>query len=207
MSDINGIDQVKAVLEESRAWGFLGPGPVEQHISHSLTYVQALTDTNIVLDLGSGGGVPGLVLATVLDTIEFALLDSNVRRCEFLRHATEQLGMNGRVQIIEGRAEELARNQTLRHHFDAVVARSFGPPSVVAECAVGFLDDAGVLVVSEPPGDTSSRWNAKGLEILGLAVGERISTPDGSLQVIRVVSRCDDKYPRKTGTPAKRPLF
>lgn len=207
MSDINDTDQVRILLEESKAWGFLGPGPVDQHIAHSMTYVHAIADARTVLDLGSGGGVPGLVLATVLNTTEFALLDSNVRRCEFLRRATEQLGMTGRVRVIEGRAEELARDDELRHHFDAVVARSFGPPSVVAECAVGFLDNQGVLVVSEPPGDTSSRWDPKGLAILGLAVGERISTPDGSLQVIQAVSYCDDKYPRKTGTPTKRPLF
>ncbi|MCB1258026.1 MAG: class I SAM-dependent methyltransferase [Microthrixaceae bacterium] len=207
MSDINDIDQVRALLEESRAWGFLGPGPVDQHITHSMTYVHAITGAGTVMDLGSGGGVPGLVLAEVLSTAEFVLLDSNIRRCEFLRHATEQLGMTSRVRVVEGRAEELARDDGLRHRFDAVVARSFGPPSVVAECAVGFLNNPGVLVVSEPPGDTSSRWDAKGLEKLGLAVGERISTPDGSLQVIQVVSPCDGKYPRKTGTPAKRPLF
>lgn len=198
---------LKTVLEQSRHWGFLGPGPVEQHLRHALGYAPALGTVSRVLDLGSGGGVPGLVLALVLPETRFVLLDANVRRCAFLRSAVDHLALGERVEVAEGRAEDLARAAGLRHSFDAVVARSFGPPATVAECAAGFLKAGGFLLVSEPPEAQSSRWSATGLALLGLALGERLEAEGGTLQVIRVTEPCGEKYPRRNGVPAKRPLF
>ena len=107
--------------------------------------------------------------------------------------------------MIEGRAEDLARIGTLEGAFEFVSSRSFGPPAVTAECAARFLVIGGILVVSEPPG-APSRWDEKGLELLGLARGPRIS--DGaSYQVIEKVAETPTLYPRRSGVPNKRPLF
>lgn len=154
------------------------------------------------LDLGSGGGVPGLLLAEVWSGTAFVLLDADRRRASFLDRAVIDLGWAERVRVIHGRAEEEGRRPELRGRFDFVSARSFGPPAVVAECGAPFLRVGGVLVVSDPPGGPAGRWPADGLAKLGLT-GEAGS----GVTVLHQETRCPDKYPRRAGVPARRPLF
>lgn len=161
-----------------------------------------------VLDLGSGGGVPGLVLAGDHPAWRVVLLDSTERRCRFLRQATADLGFDDRVEVVEERAESAARHPDQRGAFDLVVARSFGSPAVTAECAVGFLRLGGHLVVSEPPEVPvpSSRWPAKALADLGLGPAQACSA--GGFRFARLEKeRTDDRWPRRVGIPAKRPRF
>lgn len=195
------------VLETSRSWGFLGPGDVEAHIDHAIGYIDLIPSNSRVLDLGSGGGVPGLVLAVTRRDCRFTLLDTNVRRCTFLRTAMEDLELTTRVDVAEGRAEDLARDPHLRHSFDVVVARSFGAPAVLAECAVGFLNQSGSIVVSEPPERSANRWDVDGLATLGLEPGRMVVREHSSLQQLKAVSLCSEKYPRRNGVPSRKPLF
>jgi 16S rRNA (guanine527-N7)-methyltransferase len=164
-----------------------------------------LPATGRVLDLGSGGGLPGLVVVTYRPELELTLLEARQRACRFLREAVGDLGRPD-VTVVEARAEEAARRPELRETFDAVVARSFGPPAVTGECAVGFLRPSGWLVVSEPPGDEGARWPAEGLEELGFGVRSRGVQPGGSFVVLEKI-RSDDRWPRRVGIPAKRPLW
>ena len=196
------------VLEQSRAHGFLGPGPVSPQRRHAEAFLPSLRGRRRVLDLGSGGGLPGLVLASAMPDCGFVLLDGNERRCRFLERSVDALGLQGRVRIELGRAEELARRPDLRGGFDAVVARSFGPPAATAECAAGFLGEPGdLLVVSEPPEGSAERWPPEGLEVLGLRpVGLQLEE-GATLQLIEVVAPCPETVPRRVGLPAKRPLF
>jgi 16S rRNA (guanine527-N7)-methyltransferase len=158
-----------------------------------------------LLDLGSGGGVPGLVLAESAPDLRLVLVDSAMRRGRFLREATVELGMEVRVEVVEERAETAARHPSLREAFDAVVARSFGLPGVTAECAVGFLRLGGSLVVSEPP-EASVRWPPDALADLGLGPAEGCGTGEFSFVRLEKV-RLDDRWPRRVGIPAKRPRF
>ena len=197
-----------AVLEESRRLGFLGPGPVEPQIDHASSFLDGLTGRHDILDLGSGGGLPGLVLATRVVHARFVLLDAQQRRCSFLTRAVQELEMSDRVSVELGRAEDLARRPDLRGQFDAVVARSFGQPAVAAECAVGFLHGPGaVLLISEPPTGSTERWPTNELIELGLSPGERWTGPHGTIQQIDVIALCPERYPRRVGVPTKRPLF
>ena len=82
------------------------------------------------LDLGSGGGVPGLVLAMRWPEAHGVLLEAARRRCAFLEQAVARLGLMERIIVRCGRAEELARSPKLRGSVDLVVARSFGRPAV-----------------------------------------------------------------------------
>lgn len=204
--------QLHEVLRNSQDLGFLGPGSVEAHTRHTQAFLQIIVergqDRQRLLDLGSGGGVPGLVLALALPHADLVLLDVMQRRCRFLEQAVDKLSLSSRVEVKCGRAELLARDPSLRHGFDIVIARSFGAPAVTVECAVGFLKPAsGELLVSEPPTPDPSRWPASGLEMLGLELGERRSTEVATVQTIRSVHEPDERYPRRTGVPAKRPLF
>lgn len=196
------------VLEESRSLGFLGPGPVVHHIRHAETFLPLLPDSAYVLDLGSGGGLPGLVVAMERDDLTLCLLDANERRTRFLRRSVTSLQLGHRVSVRTGRAEDLARSGDLRHGFDVVMSRSFGSPAITAECAVGFLRGAGSqLLVSEPPEAGLDRWPADGLEELGLRSSRLVAGAAATVRVLEALSPCPDRYPRPVGRPAKRPLF
>jgi len=113
------------------------------------------------------------------------------------------------VAVVEARAEDAARRPELRERFDAVVARSFGPPAVTAECAVGFLRVGGRLVVSEPPADEAGdgvRWPVGPLADLGFGPPEPGAAPGASFVVLEKADT-DERWPRRVGVPAKRPLW
>ena len=202
---------LQAVLEEARSAGFLGPGPVEPHIEHALAFVGDLAAPALALDLGSGAGVPGLALAWLAwPDSHWVLLDAGQRRAVFLAEAIEQLGLEDRVRVVRARAEEAGRDPELRATCDLVTSRGFGPPAVVAECAAPFLRVGGQLVVSEPPGGAPSRWPAPELQVLGLepALEGANEAPSGPAMARFILATpCPDRYPRRVGIPAKRPLF
>ncbi|MDQ1436450.1 MAG: rRNA (guanine527-N7)-methyltransferase [Acidimicrobiaceae bacterium] len=158
------------------------------------------------MDLGSGGGVPGLVLAELWPQAHAVLLDSMERRTSFLTDVVGELGWRGRVTVVRERAEVFGRVPDRRAAFDLVVARGFGPPSVTAECAAPLLRLGGRLVVSEPPEDDPGRWPAQPLSELGLRSLGLVE--DGArFHVLEQVELCSDAYPRRVGLPAKRPLW
>jgi 16S rRNA (guanine527-N7)-methyltransferase len=200
---------VLAVWSEARRLGFLGPGPVETHltVSHALRAAVALPPARAV-DLGSGGGVPGLVLARAWPESHWLFLDSNERRAAFLGEAVAHLGLVGRVEVVRIRAELAGRERRWRGAADLVVARGFGSPSATAECGAPLLRPGGRLLVTEPPVRAAGRWSSEGLWTLGLA--ETARSPVGvvgSWVAFTQVVPCPDQYPRRVGLPAKRPLF
>ena len=198
-------------LEESRARGFLGPQPIDPQIVHAEGFAlcwEAIRPTPPaeLLDLGSGGGLPGLVLLARWSCHE-VFLDSMGKRSDFLREALTWPGAPTSGEVITARAEEAARWPELEGRFDLVTARSFGPPATTAECAVRFLKVGGVLIVSEPPSErTEERWSPKGLELLGLKAQGRTRFGAG-YEVLVKESPTNREYPRASGTPKKRPLF
>jgi 16S rRNA (guanine527-N7)-methyltransferase len=204
--------ELEAVLDEARRRGFVGGSSSIPHLRHAEVFVVSIERLGGVgsgLDLGSGGGLPGLVLADRWPESRWYLLDASQRRVGFLADAVARLGWSGRVDVLHGRAEVLARRPDLRGHIDVVTARAFGPPAVTAECAAGFLRQGGHLLVSEPPEEPSPRWPVAGLAELGLVTAEEGTVGGGEahLQAIRQAELCPDRYPRRDGMPAKRPLF
>jgi 16S rRNA (guanine527-N7)-methyltransferase len=213
-------------LEAAREAGFLGPGPVETHLRHAQGFValaqrQAALPANAgaprLLDLGSGGGLPGLVIANQWPEASLVLLDANQRRTDFLTRTVIRLGLSDRVSVVNARAETFGRDPEYRATFDGVVVRSFGPPAVVAECAAPLLRTAGWIIVSEPPGGPESgaadsgtqgpgRWPAEPLSELGLEPLAFVQEEFG-YQVLIQREPCPDRFPRRNGVPTKHPLF
>lgn len=194
------------ILERARGLGVLGPGPVMDHVDHAAGFVQALAGLpprSMVLDLGSGAGIPGLVIAEARPDLRVVLLDSLQRRVALLIEAVETMGWTDRVEPLLTRAEDVGRQPEWRGMFDAVTSRSFGPPATVAECSAPLLKVGGQLVVSEPP-ETPDRWPAEGLAVLGLRDDGIVGS---NMRVLRQILLCPAGYPRRVGIPAKRPLF
>ena len=209
-----GADRLLAVLDRARTIGFLGPGPVEPHIEHARAFARLLDPAHAgpLVDLGSGGGVPGLVLETLFPGTTWVLVDSMVRRTAFLEEALAELGVAERVHILTARAEEIGRDRAHRGTYPTVVARSFGAPPVLAECAAPLLVRGGTVVVSEPPaaagaeGPRPGRWPPSGLALVGLTL-DRWEPGPPALVRLRLTDRCPRTYPRPTGVPTRQPLW
>lgn len=153
--------ELRSVLLEARRLGYLGPGDVETHIRHSGAFaglVASLLDdqpsalSRRLADLGSGGGVPALLIAASLKTsARCVLIEGSDRRAAFLNDAVGRLGLTETADVIASRAEVVGHRPELRGTFDLVTARAFGRPAVAAECAAPLLRVGGYLVMSEPP--------------------------------------------------------
>jgi len=195
------------VLETVKGEGALGPGPVTEHLDHALAWAGVLPEPTNFIDLGSGGGLPGLVLALVFPQARALLLDARARRTESLERSVEILGLGERVRVHLGRTEEAGRDHLLRGAFDLAVARGFGPPPATAEAAAPFLSIGGTLSVSEPPEARTERWPESGLAELGFAPAQERRDGDAGFMVTTLVMPCPDRYPRRTGIPEKRPLW
>jgi len=220
---------VRQRLTQAQELGFLGNAPVEAHVAHAHGFADAWAavageagcpgeEPARWLDLGSGGGLPGLVLAQRWPHVQGVLLDASERRAAFLQASVAACGWTERVLVIRDRAEVAGADPHLRGSFSLVVARSFGSPAVTAECAAPFLGVGGFLIVSEPPGESDGeggdgtqrhddeRWPAGGLTLVGQQPWRAVRETYG-YQVIRQVTPCPERFPRRSGVATKRPLY
>lgn len=202
-----------AVLERSAACGFLGPSSVEAQVEHARGFAAAAPRVPAAgalgCDLGSGGGIPGLVLAVeVWPTSRWILLEGMAKRCELLEQAVIDLGVGDRVTIVHGRVERVGRpDGQLRARCTLVTARSFGPPRVTAEAAAPLLEVGGTLLVSEPPDSQGERWPQEGLAAVGLVPTGVVRTEQAGYMVLRQEQPCPPVYPRSWKRQSRQPLF
>jgi 16S rRNA (guanine527-N7)-methyltransferase len=202
---MTATERLDVVLHESQNRGFIGPGSVASHRAHAEAFLDLLPPQAIRgVDLGTGGGLPGLVLAVARPAMHWTFVESSVTRARFLTQALVDLEVAGTV--VAERAETVGRGAH-RSTFDVVTARSFGRPAVVAECAAPLLVPGGRLIVSEPPTESSTdRWPVEDVAALGFGPAVRVAGPP-HLVTLDLVGVCPDDAPRKVGLPAKRPRF
>lgn len=198
------------MLQDAQAYGFIGPGCVDSQICRSLAFAAAYGQLSpqsppLAVDLGSGGGLPALPLVLAWSDSRWVLIESNHRRAAHLTRAVNHLGLDNRVSVRCERAEDTGRTE-FRARAHLVTARGFGSPAPTAECAAPLLCLGGHLLVAEPPGGRPQRWDPDGLAKLGMQTSVAFRTPI-ALQALRQVRPCPTLYPRRVGTPAKRPLF
>ena len=141
-----------------------------RHLPECQSFARMLPGDARVLDLGSGGGLPGLVVAIVRPDLQVHLLEATAKKVTFLRETAALLDVE--VQVHHGRAEDLARGP-LRHAFDAVTARAVAPLERLVAWAEPYLGPDGVLLAIK-----GARWadevvaaeaalHRHGLEVLG----------------------------------------
>lgn len=159
-------------LRASQRLGMLGDRPIGAVIEHASAFVAALAGSSgTVVDLGAGGGVPGLVIARARPDLHVVLVDRRATRTDHLRRLVGRLGLTGQVDVLNVDARELR----LPVLVEAVVARGFGPPAVMLRCAVPLLASGGIIVVSEPPDSPADRWPQGLLDDAGVVA---VDTPD-----------------------------
>jgi len=174
------------VLREAQRRGSLGDRPIDEVIDHARQFLVPLAGLEgRVLDLGTGAGVPGLVIADARPDLRLTLLDRRAARMDALRLAVSGLRVGDRVKVVTGEADSVARDPAHAGRYVAVVARGYGSPEVTARDARPFLFVGGILVVSEPPDRDPDRWPDAMLERLGYGPAERV----GGVVRIPVMSR------------------
>lgn len=184
---------------------------LEQHVADALDglAVPQVRDAHRLVDLGSGAGFPGLVLAAVLPAARVAVLDSATRKCAFLRRAAGAMGLD-RVEVVHARIEEW---QDAPPGPDVITVRAVAPLNVLLEYAAPVLAPGGHLVAwkghrdAAEEADAAAAAAATGLESAGvLSVPARASATDHHLHVYAKVAQTPERFPRRPGVARKRPV-
>jgi 16S rRNA (guanine527-N7)-methyltransferase len=164
-----------------------------------------------LVDLGTGGGFPGLPLKILRPELELTLVDSVGKKTEFLSHVVRQLGLDG-VRVRTARAEELGRDKAERERHSLVTARAVAELRVLVEYGLPLLRVGGRMLAPKGAGAFEEAAAATGaIEQLGgeLAAVEPVSLPGLEARAVVVIDKVaptDRRYPRPVGTPARRPL-
>jgi 16S rRNA (guanine527-N7)-methyltransferase len=183
------------------------------HLADSLSglEVDALRSAGRVADLGSGAGLPGLVLAAHLPGARFDLIEASSRKCAFLREAIEAMGIVNAAVVCE-RSEEWAAGDG-REAYDAVTARAVGTLATLAELASPLLRQAGILIAwrGARSAEQEAEFAQAGERLAMETVEARSVRPypgsrDRHVHLLRKNGPTPNGLPRRPGMAAKRPF-
>jgi 16S rRNA (guanine527-N7)-methyltransferase len=166
------------------------------HVEDALAAADLL-DAGPVVDVGSGGGSPGIPLAAARPDLEFHLLESTRKKCSFLREVAADFK---NVQVVCARAEEHAAGAG-RDFYGTAVARALAPPPVAAEWCLPLVAVGGTAILFVGPtadADAVARAAAK--------LGSEEPRAVGGFLVLRKVAPTPAGFPRRPGMARKRPL-
>ena len=191
-------------------------GIATRHFLDSLSVLGGVENDNeitTVIDVGSGAGFPGIPLAILRPTWQLTLLEATRKKVDFLNLALRELALDN-VQTVWGRAEEMAQQPAHREHYDLAVARAVASLPVLAEFCLPFVRVGGYWVAQKgPKADEELGQSANALGQLGgkLRKVETITIPGleeatRTLVVVDKVRVTPGTFPRRPGTPSKRPL-
>ena len=186
----------------------------DRHLMDSLTILNApgLMPAGRVIDVGTGAGLPGLVLAIARPEQPFTLVDALRKRVDFLNAVVEKLGLR-RVTVLHARAEDAARMAERREAYDLAVARAVAPLNVLAEYLLPFVKPGGRAVCWKGPSLPAELQAGKRAAFLcGGSLDEAVPAPvagrDWQHVLVPAVKtgHTPKTYPRKAGTAVKKPL-
>ena len=180
-----------------------------RHILDSLTLVPfiASVEAATVLDVGSGGGLPGLVLAVVMPEVSFTLLEATGKKARFLEEAARILKL-ANTTIVNDRAESIGVDRGRhREKYDLVTARAVGRLPVLLELTVPLAAVGGhVLAIKGQRAREEIDSARAALHLLHCRVSDTVDTPTGTIVVIEKQRRTPKIYPRRPGEPKRAPL-
>ena len=165
-----------------------------------------------LLDVGSGGGLPGVPLAIAHPGLSVTLLEATGKKAAFLAHVTGELQLDN-TDVLAGRAETLAHDLALRERFDVVVSRAVAKLPVLAELTLPFCDVGGIVVAQKARSAMPEIEDAEdAIGLLGGRLREAMPVTVPGSNVRRLLVTIDKRtptparYPRRPGIPSKRPL-
>jgi len=189
-----------------------------KHFLDSLTVILALKqplgkESFRLIDVGTGAGIPGIPLKIILPDIKLVLLEATAKKADFLHHIKHKLGLDD-VEIIVGRAEDVACKAQYREKFELVLSRAVARLPTLVELTLPFCAVGGSFIAQKKGDiDPEISQGGKAISLLGgnLREVKRVDltefTDSRWLVVIDKVSPTPQQYPRRPGIPAKRPLL
>jgi len=228
--DIERLGRYLAMLlaanREANLTSITDPGEAwRKHILDSLTLLPVLAELGpgaTMIDVGTGGGLPGVPLAIVLPELRVTLLESTGKKIEFLRQAVVALGLSN-VRGVLGRAEEVGQDRGERassgregghrERYDAVVARAVGPLNVLLELTVPLARAPGegkpsgvIALIKGQKGDEELADAKEALHQLKAVHETTLETPTGRVMVFSKGAATPRTYPRRDGEPKRAPI-
>ncbi len=165
------------------------------------------------IDIGTGAGIPGMIMKITLPELQMTLLDSTQKRTSFLGEVANELELTG-LEVITGRAEDLGQESGHRESYDIVVARAVARLPELAELTIPFANIGGVVILPKSSGVQDEVVEAAAAaEVLGAApaITMEVSQPGEALADDMVywmkISPTPREFPRRVGIPHQSPLI
>ena len=207
----NTTTNLTSVTEPAEAW--------RRHILDSLMLLPVLAElpeNATVIDVGSGGGLPGVPLAITNPKVRFTLLEATGKKADFLREVVKLLALEN-VRVHQERAERAGQDRgertgagrvnAHRESYDLVIARAVGRLNTLAELTVPFAKVGGrcALVKGEKAAEEVAEA-AEALQILNAVYVDTLETPTSRIVILDKNSATPRTYPRADGEPKRAPL-
>src|SRR5438445_11783846 len=200
------LSQLARMISE---WPGLVSGPADQLIEDALVLLDHLGDAKRLVDVGSGGGLPGLPLKIARPELAVTLVEADSGKAAFLVQACARLGLLD-VEVVARRAEEVGHDARYRESFDVAVARALAPLPVLVELCLPLVRIGGRLLAqkteAEDPAAARHAIELLGGELLEVHASPSAARGAGTIVEIGKSRWTPERYPRRPGIPARKPL-
>ena len=186
---------------------------IVKHFIDSISIAKKIKSGAKVIDVGTGAGFPGIPLKIYDESINITLMDALNKRMIFLSEVASQLDLKDGIEILHGRAEEVAQNSKYRESYDYAVSRAVAPLNILLEYLVPFVKVDGQVIAMKGSNAEEELDEAKNaINVLQCKVieNEKFDLPDNqgerNIIIFSKIHKTPKTYPRKAGTPKKNPL-
>src|SRR5712691_6850930 len=186
-------------------WPGLVSSPADDLVADSLVLLDHLGAGRRLVDVGSGGGLPGLALKIARPDLDVTLVEADQDKAAFLVQASARLELE--VEVIARRAEDAGHDERYRERFDVAVARALAPMRTLVELCLPFVKVGGRLLAQK----TQDEDAGHAIQVLGGRLESVMPAPSrarsrGVVVVVRKVAPTPPAYPRRPGVPNRKPL-
>ncbi len=213
----HNVNRFKEMLiEENRRHNLVSrksiAGELDKHIEDSIKILDFVDLTNEkVVDVGSGAGFPGLILAMYCTHADFTLVEADQKKSLFLKKVCMEMRITN-VTVINSRVEELGQDCRYRSSFDICTSRAVAPMNVILEYGLPLTRVGGKLMLwkgrkyQQEIGKSEKALRILGGKMVDIWLYSLMEKRDRTVIVVEKTDPTPDKYPRRVGIPLKRPL-